>query len=193
MPLSNGILTDPDNQHINDGVRDQLEHYNSRVSFLLAEPFLIQFSVNRDIRKRQHPGPLRPFLPEIEAFARHNHENVLHPILRYAVSNIERHIHSRRLGYLQLVWNYQKKPSSIFMDFHLLERLLVSTLTAHCIRLKLIIFLSTLHEVVCRRSYIYYLSHCSRVIRARRKRKSKPRTFGSKDTRVRRSSNKSHL
>jgi len=50
--------------------------------FTLVEPFLIQFSVNRDVRKRQHPEPLRPFLPEIEAFARHNHENVLHPILR---------------------------------------------------------------------------------------------------------------
>ncbi|KAF8961432.1 Clavaminate synthase-like protein [Flammula alnicola] len=46
--------------HIANGVRDQLEHYN----------------LNRDITKRQHPEPLRPFLPEIEAFARHNHEDV---------------------------------------------------------------------------------------------------------------------
>ena len=48
--------------------------------FILVEPFLIQFSVNRDVRKRQHPEPLRPFLPEIEAFSRNNHENILHPI-----------------------------------------------------------------------------------------------------------------
>jgi hypothetical protein len=51
-------------------------------SFILVFTFLIQFSVNRDVRKRQHPEPLRPFLPEIETFAQHNHENVLHPILR---------------------------------------------------------------------------------------------------------------
>jgi len=53
-----------------------------RFLFIIVKPFLIQFSVNRDVRKRQHPEPLRPFLPEIESFARHNHENVLHPILR---------------------------------------------------------------------------------------------------------------
>jgi len=52
--------------HIDNGVRDQLEHYN----------------IHRDITKRQHPQPLRPFLPEIEAFAKHNHFNILHPILR---------------------------------------------------------------------------------------------------------------
>lgn len=39
-------------------------------------------SVNRIVTKRQHPEPLRSFLPEIEAFARYNHEHVLHPILR---------------------------------------------------------------------------------------------------------------
>ncbi|KIM41223.1 hypothetical protein M413DRAFT_27616 [Hebeloma cylindrosporum] len=59
--------------HIDGGVRDQLEHYN----------------VNRDVRKRQHPEPLRPFLPEIEAFARHNHENILHPILRLLAIGLE--------------------------------------------------------------------------------------------------------
>ena len=51
-------------------------------TFILFFTFLIQFSVNRDVRKRQHPEHLRPFLPEIETFAQHNHENVLHPILR---------------------------------------------------------------------------------------------------------------
>ncbi len=38
--------------------------------------------VNRDISKRTHPPALRPFLPEIAEFARHNHEEVLHQILR---------------------------------------------------------------------------------------------------------------
>ena len=38
--------------------------------------------VNRDVSVREHPKPVRPFLPEIEQFARHNHFNVLHPILR---------------------------------------------------------------------------------------------------------------
>ena len=39
--------------------------------------------VNRDISKRAHPPALRPFLPEIAEFARHNHEEVLHQILRF--------------------------------------------------------------------------------------------------------------
>ncbi|KAJ7206475.1 Clavaminate synthase-like protein [Mycena pura] len=52
--------------HIDNGVHDQLEHYN----------------INRDVTKREHPEAVRPFLPEIEAFARHSHFNVLHPVLR---------------------------------------------------------------------------------------------------------------
>ncbi|KAL0946027.1 hypothetical protein HGRIS_012304 [Hohenbuehelia grisea] len=59
--------------HIANGVHDQLEHYN----------------VNRDVEKRQHPLALRPFLPEIAAFARHNHENVLFPILRLLALGLE--------------------------------------------------------------------------------------------------------
>ncbi|KAF8153283.1 Clavaminate synthase-like protein [Crassisporium funariophilum] len=59
--------------HIDNGVRDQLEHYN----------------INRDVTKREHPLPLRPFLPELEAFARHNHENVLHPVLRLLALGME--------------------------------------------------------------------------------------------------------
>ena len=38
--------------------------------------------VNRNVTKRPHPQALRPFLPELDAFARHNHFNILHPILR---------------------------------------------------------------------------------------------------------------
>ncbi|KAF9230440.1 hypothetical protein BU15DRAFT_69194, partial [Melanogaster broomeanus] len=51
--------------HIDNGVRDQIEHYN----------------INRDVTKRDHPEAVRPFLPEIREFARFNHLNVLHPIL----------------------------------------------------------------------------------------------------------------
>jgi len=59
--------------HIDNGVRDQLEHYN----------------INRIVTKREHPEPLRPFLPEIDAFARHNHYHVLHPILRLFALGLE--------------------------------------------------------------------------------------------------------
>ncbi|KAJ7672421.1 hypothetical protein DFH06DRAFT_1319843 [Mycena polygramma] len=59
--------------HIDNGVHDQLEHYN----------------LNRDVTKRQHPDAVRPFLPEIEAFARHSHFNVLHPVLRLLALGLE--------------------------------------------------------------------------------------------------------
>ncbi|CCM01371.1 uncharacterized protein FIBRA_03421 [Fibroporia radiculosa] len=55
---------------INAGVRDQLEHYN----------------INRDITRKQHPEVLRPLLPEIGAFAKFNHVEILHKLLRlYAI------------------------------------------------------------------------------------------------------------
>ncbi|KAJ7620241.1 hypothetical protein FB45DRAFT_929776 [Roridomyces roridus] len=59
--------------HVDNGVRDQLEHYN----------------INRDVTKKQHPEALRPLLPEIDAFARHTHFNVLHPILRLMAVGLE--------------------------------------------------------------------------------------------------------
>jgi len=52
-----------------------------RLSVTLAE--VVQ--VNRKITKHPHPQALRPFLSELDAFARHNHFNILHPILRYVV------------------------------------------------------------------------------------------------------------
>ncbi|KAJ7726562.1 hypothetical protein DFH07DRAFT_236452 [Mycena maculata] len=58
---------------IEDGVQDQIEHYN----------------VNRQVRKREHPVALRPYLQEIEAFSHHNHFNVLHPILRLLALGLE--------------------------------------------------------------------------------------------------------
>jgi hypothetical protein len=39
-------------------------------------------AVNFNVTKRPHPIALRPFLPELDDFARHNHFNILHPILR---------------------------------------------------------------------------------------------------------------
>ncbi|KAF7305253.1 Flavonol synthase/flavanone 3-hydroxylase [Mycena chlorophos] len=59
--------------HIDNGVRDQLEHYN----------------INRDVTKREHPLAVRPFLPEIEAFAKHTHFNILHPVLRLLALGLE--------------------------------------------------------------------------------------------------------
>ncbi|KDQ51706.1 hypothetical protein JAAARDRAFT_40951 [Jaapia argillacea MUCL 33604] len=59
--------------HIDNGVHDQLEHYN----------------INRDVNRRQHPEALRPLLPEIKSFAKHNHLNVLHPILRLLALGLE--------------------------------------------------------------------------------------------------------
>ncbi|KAF7366896.1 hypothetical protein MSAN_00948300 [Mycena sanguinolenta] len=46
--------------HINNGVQDQLEHY----------------AIHRNVTMRQHPEAIRPFLNEIEAFARHTHFNL---------------------------------------------------------------------------------------------------------------------
>ncbi|KAF4579728.1 hypothetical protein EYR40_000094 [Pleurotus pulmonarius] len=59
--------------HVDAGVRDQIEHYN----------------FNKDVYKREHPQPIRPFLPEIEAFSRHNHFNVVHPVLRLLALGLE--------------------------------------------------------------------------------------------------------
>jgi len=59
--------------HIDAGVHDQLEHYN----------------VNRDVTKRQHPEALRPVIPEIDAFVRFNHFQILHPILRILALSLE--------------------------------------------------------------------------------------------------------
>ena len=66
--------------HIDNGVRDQIEHYNCKnITFFGSIWFL---PVNHNVFLREHPQSLRPFLPEIDQFARHNHFNVLHPILR---------------------------------------------------------------------------------------------------------------
>jgi isopenicillin N synthase-like dioxygenase len=45
--------------------------------------------VNRNVTTHPHPQALRPFLPELDAFARHNHLNVLRPILRLIALSLE--------------------------------------------------------------------------------------------------------
>ncbi|KAG6856576.1 hypothetical protein H0H87_002964 [Tephrocybe sp. NHM501043] len=59
--------------HVDAGVRDQIEHYN----------------IHTDVTTKEHPEALRPFLPEIDAFARHNHFNVLLPLLRLLALGLE--------------------------------------------------------------------------------------------------------
>lgn len=68
-------------------MRDQIEQYNSTCIFWDFINTYIDESigklVNRNVTKRQHPEALRPFLPEISAFAKFCHFNILFPILRY--------------------------------------------------------------------------------------------------------------
>ncbi|TFK45778.1 Clavaminate synthase-like protein [Heliocybe sulcata] len=59
--------------HIDNGVQDQIEHYN----------------INPDVNRKPHPQALRPFLPEIEAFIEHCHVNVVHPIVRLLALGLE--------------------------------------------------------------------------------------------------------
>ncbi|KAL4245870.1 iron/ascorbate-dependent oxidoreductase family protein [Abortiporus biennis] len=59
--------------HIDAGVHDQIEHYN----------------LLRDVNKKQHPKAIRPLLPEIDAFAKHNHFDILFPILRLIAVGME--------------------------------------------------------------------------------------------------------
>ncbi|KAF8548279.1 Clavaminate synthase-like protein [Imleria badia] len=48
-----------------------------------------QYTMNHIVTKRPHPQALRPFLPFLDAFARHNHFNILHPILRLIALSLE--------------------------------------------------------------------------------------------------------
>ncbi|KIJ58912.1 hypothetical protein HYDPIDRAFT_33713 [Hydnomerulius pinastri MD-312] len=45
--------------------------------------------LDRTFTKHPHPQALRPFLPELDAFARHSHFNILHPILRIIAQSLE--------------------------------------------------------------------------------------------------------
>ncbi|KAF7439778.1 hypothetical protein PC9H_000114 [Pleurotus ostreatus] len=58
---------------IDAGVRDEIEHY----------------SIHRNVVAQEHPAVLRPFIPELAAFTRQNHYQVLHPILRLLAKGLE--------------------------------------------------------------------------------------------------------
>ncbi|KAF9230231.1 hypothetical protein BU15DRAFT_69374 [Melanogaster broomeanus] len=63
------------------------------------EQYLVK--VNRIVTQRPHPQALCPFLPQLDAFARHNRFNVLHPILRVLASRdavLMTRLRSRRCG-----------------------------------------------------------------------------------------------
>ncbi|KAG2364250.1 hypothetical protein BDR07DRAFT_1608275 [Suillus spraguei] len=47
------------------------------------------YAINLNVARRPHPIALRPFLPELDDFARHNHFNILHPILRLVALSLE--------------------------------------------------------------------------------------------------------
>ncbi|KAJ8457009.1 hypothetical protein ONZ51_g11782 [Trametes cubensis] len=59
---------------IDNGVRDQIEQYNSHRSITGLQ---------------SHPKALRPFLPEMRAFAEHNHKRVLYPLLQILARGLE--------------------------------------------------------------------------------------------------------
>ncbi|OSX57459.1 hypothetical protein POSPLADRAFT_1157104, partial [Postia placenta MAD-698-R-SB12] len=69
--------------HIDNGVLDQLEHYNTdphRATWM---------AVNHDIARKKHPKALQPLMPEIESFIKFNHFEVLHNILRLLAIGLE--------------------------------------------------------------------------------------------------------
>ncbi|KAI0067180.1 Clavaminate synthase-like protein [Artomyces pyxidatus] len=59
--------------HIANGVKDRIEHYN----------------LNRNVDLKPHPTAVRPFLPEIQEFIRHNHIDVLHEVERLLALGLE--------------------------------------------------------------------------------------------------------
>jgi len=59
--------------HIENGVHDQIENY----------------ALNRNVTLKTHPTSLRPFLPETGQFAKFNHLNVLHEVLRLLALGLE--------------------------------------------------------------------------------------------------------
>jgi len=60
--------------HIAGGVRDQIEQYNMNF---------------REIRDGDHPEPLRPFLPEVDDFAKQIHSDIINPLLRLIALSLE--------------------------------------------------------------------------------------------------------
>ncbi|EIW75982.1 Clavaminate synthase-like protein [Coniophora puteana RWD-64-598 SS2] len=48
-----------------------------------------QYAINKNVHRRPHPQSLRPFLPEIDDFVKHNHFNIVHPLLRLIALSLE--------------------------------------------------------------------------------------------------------
>ncbi|KAH7928363.1 Clavaminate synthase-like protein [Leucogyrophana mollusca] len=46
-------------------------------------------NINRHISNVSHPQALRPFIPEVDAFIRHNHFNILEPLLKLVALTLE--------------------------------------------------------------------------------------------------------
>ncbi|EIW77844.1 Clavaminate synthase-like protein [Coniophora puteana RWD-64-598 SS2] len=47
------------------------------------------YAINKNVYRRPQPQALRPFLPEIEDFAKHNHLNIVHPLLRLIALSLD--------------------------------------------------------------------------------------------------------
>ena len=84
LGLEHGLTSSWYSQHIDNGVRDQIDHYASTSPPTIHRDFLLTSTspVIRPAFEQQHPKGLTPFLPEIRVFMAHNHFNVLHPDLR---------------------------------------------------------------------------------------------------------------
>ena len=59
------------------------------VTRILSVALTDAIPVNCNVTKRPHPLALRPFVPELDAFVRHTHFNILHPILRLIALSLE--------------------------------------------------------------------------------------------------------
>jgi hypothetical protein len=73
-------------QHIANGVKDKIEHYNCELSTKGAwnlHVFNLSL-VPRDTSRREHPGVLRPFLPEIQRIVEFTHREVLNEVQKSA-------------------------------------------------------------------------------------------------------------
>ncbi|KAJ7615250.1 hypothetical protein DFH06DRAFT_1239967 [Mycena polygramma] len=72
-----------------DGVNEEEKKTYTGQSGAVYEGYKPRQTWNRDVRKHDHPPPLRPYLQEIQVFAHHNHFNILYPILRLLALGLE--------------------------------------------------------------------------------------------------------
>ncbi|KAF4602959.1 hypothetical protein EYR38_003363 [Pleurotus pulmonarius] len=78
---------------IDPGVRDEIENYAGQsldVAYLRDDHSSAgSHTVHRNVTAQDHPAILRPFLPELAAFTRHNHDNILQTVLRLLSLSME--------------------------------------------------------------------------------------------------------